>query len=120
MVKRKEIPRNSRLHILATLHKFEGWSDVLLGKAAGGDVLGLQTIQAGVAHKAASELLPLTTLHSHLLKIAWITVSEIDLVFKRPLDEKTSVLKAALYSKGDDFGQDDVTKAWLMLNHKIL
>jgi len=116
---------------LATLHKFDGWSDVLLLGAAGGFDYGMKewSISAGYKNPAIGKFV-----------IAYLTFdsdkdpvgpagkdigSEIDLLYAKKLTKRLSFLaKAAFYNADDGYytggnlkGNNDVTKYWLQLDY---
>ncbi len=122
---------------LATLHKFDGWSDVLLKGAAKGFYYGMNElcISAGYKSKAIGKLM-----------VAYLNFkadkdqgalnskdigSEIDVLYAKKLTKRLSFLaKAAFYSADDGYcigatcnskkalGTKDVTKYWLQLDYK--
>ncbi len=115
---------------LATLHKFDGWSDVLLKGAALGFDYGMKEWCFSVGYKNPT---------IGKLMIAYLTFdsdkdtpvgksigSEIDALYAKKLTKRLSFLaKAAFYSadngyytRGNLLGTKDVTKYWVQLNYK--
>jgi len=115
---------------LATLHKFDGWSDVLLTGAAKGFDYGMEEwcISAGYKNPMIGKLM-----------IAYLTFdsdkdpgsgkdigSEVDLLYAKKLTKRLSFLaKAAFYNADNGYyargglnGTKDVTKYWLQLDYK--
>ncbi|WP_029522775.1 hypothetical protein [Persephonella sp. KM09-Lau-8] len=116
---------------LATLHKFDGWSDQLLAGAAGGFDYGMKEwcISAGYKNPTIGKLM-----------IAYLTFdsdkdpgtigksigSEIDALYAKKLTKRLSFLaKAAWYDADNGYytggnlkGDKDVTKYWLQLDYK--
>jgi len=114
---------------LATLHKFEGWSDVLLKGAAGGFDYGMNEIKVSLGYK-----------HQTFGKftIAYLNFksdkdqpglgdkigSEWDFAYSKKINKNLSVLlKGALYNAdkgyitgGNTLGTKDTTKYWVQLN----
>jgi hypothetical protein len=103
----------------ATLHKFNGWSDVLLGKAAGGDPDGIEDLSGtvGYKHKSLGKLL-LVYHQFDSIENSKDYGNEIDLVYVKKIKGIEVVAKAAFYDGGDDFGQD-TKKFWLMAVYKF-
>ncbi len=119
---------------LATLHKFDGWSDVLLKGAAKGFKYGLKELCVSAGYKSKS---------IGKFMVAYLTFdadkdqvelgnstdigSEVDVLYAKKLTKRLSFLaKAAFYSADDGYvftgnkiaGTKDVTKYWLQLNYK--
>ncbi|WP_457642918.1 hypothetical protein [Persephonella sp.] len=120
---------------LATLHKFDGWADVMLSGAAKGFYYGMKEwcISAGYKNPVIGKLM-----------IAYLKFdsdkdpgfgksigSEVDLLYAKKLTKRLSFLaKAAYYNadngycisecnnKEDALGKNDVTKYWLQLDYK--
>ncbi len=116
---------------LATLHKFDGWSDVLLTGAAKGFDYGMKEwcLAAGYKNPEIGKFM-----------IAYLTFdsdkdpgtigksigSEIDALYSKKLTKRLSFLAKAAwyngdngyYTRGDLKGKDDVTKYWLQLDYK--
>lgn len=105
----------------ATLHKFEGWSDVMLGKVANGDPNGLSDFNLGINGTIQGLGSYGVKYHKYgSVKDSLDYGSEIEVLFKYPICELTTLLyKAAIYSKGEDFASEDVTKHWFMTNFSI-
>ena len=105
----------------ATLHKWEGWSDVLLSKAAGGDPLGLKAASVNLGWNGGQAGKFNVIYHKFdSVEDSLDYGSEVDFVYKYVIDDKNSVvLKGAQYSKSDDLGNNDVSKYWLMTSHSL-
>lgn len=101
---------------LATLHKFNGWSDQFLGTPA----QGLDDIYATVAGKADIGKWAVT-FHSYSANEASDTVddlgSEINAVFNTKVSGFPLGVKLASYSAGDI--KADTTKVWLWTGYKF-
>ena len=101
---------------LATLHKFNGWSDVLSGHAAAGNDDGLKDLNftIGYATKSLGEAM----LVYHKFDSVKNDVdfgSEIDLLYKKKLAPKVTLLvKAALYNNESNSALLDTNKYWVM------
>ncbi|WP_457628720.1 hypothetical protein [Persephonella sp.] len=119
---------------LATLHKWDGWADVMLTGAAKGFYYGMKEwcVSAGYKNPALGKVM-----------VAYLTFdadktqpgigtsigSEVDLLYAKKLTKRLSFLaKAAMYN-GDNgycidsacgtvYGKNDVTKYWLQLDYK--
>jgi len=106
----------------ATLHKFNGWADVFLGRTATGNANGLEdlSLKVGYASKEFGKALAIyhefdaeTGANSDL-------GDELDLLYvtKIPSIKGLSAMaKASFYNAGD--AGNDVTKYWLMLDYKF-
>ncbi|WP_456463930.1 hypothetical protein [Persephonella sp.] len=117
---------------LATNHKFDGWSDVMLTGAAFGFDYGMKEWCFSVGYKNP-------TLGK--VMIAYLTFdsdkdpvgpagknigSEIDALYAKKLTKRLSFLAKAAWYNGDDgyyndgvpYGRNDVTKYWLQLDYK--
>lgn len=105
---------------LATLHKFNGWSDQFLGTPKE----GLSDLYASIGGKAAGGKWDIIY-HKFDADKASATVddlgSEIDAVYTRSFTKHYSVgVKLASYSAGDaSAGKVDTDKVWLWLNAKF-
>lgn len=105
---------------LATLHKFNGWSDQFLGTPKE----GLSDLYASIGGKAAGGKWAIIY-HKFDADKASATVddlgSEIDAVYTRNFTKHYSVgVKLASYSAGDaSAGKVDTDKVWLWLNAKF-
>jgi hypothetical protein len=101
---------------LATLHKFNGWSDQFLGTPA----QGLDDMYATVAGKAAGGSYAVT-FHSYSANEASDTVddlgSEINAVFNTKISGFPLGVKAAVYSAGDI--KVDTTKVWIWTGYSF-
>ena len=123
---------------LATLHKFDGWSDVLLAGAAKGFYYGLNElcVSVGYKNKAFGKFM-----------VAYLDFqadkdqgdlgskdigSEVDVLYAKKLTKRLSFLaKAAFYNADNGYcigatcnsstakGRNDVTKYWLQLDYKF-
>lgn len=99
----------------ATLHGFNGWSDVMLGKAAGGDTSGLKdfSLTAGYGSKLLGKIMGVYHKFDSIygnMDYGW----EIDLLYKRRISKNFSIVaKTALY-QGDGTNFTDVEKYWVM------
>ncbi|WP_075187628.1 alginate export family protein [Teredinibacter haidensis] len=95
---------------LATLHKWQGWSDKFLGTPAS----GIKDIYAGVSGKAGPVKLSLTY-HDFTSDYGSIDLgSEIDAVAVYPINKNVkTVLKYANYSA--DSHATDTSKVWFMV-----
>ena len=98
---------------LATLHKFNGWSDQFLGTPG----VGLNDLYATVAGKAAGGKWS-ATFHSYAVDEASSTVddlgTELNVVFTTKVADFPVGIKYAMYSAGDqDAGKVDTDKLWL-------
>lgn len=105
---------------LATLHGFDGWSDVLLGKAAGGEPKGLTDFFLTVEFERPS---------LGKLELIWHRFGsvqenldfgkEVNLLYSRKLSPNQSLmLKSAFYEAGKDFGKD-TRKLWVMYTYRL-
>lgn len=101
---------------LATLHKFNGWSDQFLGTPA----QGLDDMYATVAGQAAGGSYAVT-FHSYSANEASDTVddlgSEINAVFNTKISGFPLGVKAAVYSAGDI--KVDTTKVWIWTGYSF-
>jgi hypothetical protein len=98
----------------ATLHAFNGWSDVLLGKAAGGDPIGLRDANATIGYADKSLGKVLFVYHKFdSFKDSEDYGSEYDLLYVKKIKDVKLIVKTAFYREGDDLGQD-TAKFWLM------
>jgi len=110
---------------LATLHKFNGWSDVLLGRMATGNKNGLEDVCVKVGYKTKEFGKALAIYHKFDAETGANSDlgDEIDLLYvtKVPSIAGLSVMaKAAFYDAGDaGAGYNDTTKYWLMLDYKF-
>lgn len=115
---------------LATLHKFNGWSDVFLKYTAGSNNYGLKDLYGSVGLK--NPLLGTFAAVYHRLGSVKNLPSggkdfgnEIDLLWSKKLIKNLSVAaKYAKYNansdaKGSKVGDKDTTKLWLMLVYKF-
>ena len=116
---------------LATLHKFDGWSDVLLAGAAKGFDYGLDEWCFSVGYKNATigkVMVAYLTFDSD--KDPGVTGksigSEVDVLYAKKLTKRLSFLaKAAFYNADNGYythgnlkGTKDVNKYWLQLDYK--
>ncbi|WP_345973151.1 hypothetical protein [Sulfurimonas diazotrophicus] len=107
---------------LATLHKFQGWADVFLGRTAGSNNDGLADLsgELGFAAPGFGKVLGLYHKFDALSGVNKDLGSEFDVLYanKVPgIKDLAFLAKAAFYSKGDT--GNDVTKAWLQLDYKF-
>ncbi len=105
---------------LATLHKFNGWSDQFLGTQG----VGLNDMYATVAGKAAGGKWS-ATFHSYAANEASSTVddlgTELNVVFSTKVADFPVGIKYAMYSAGDqDAGKVDTDKLWLWTGYSFL
>ncbi|WP_457642287.1 hypothetical protein [Persephonella sp.] len=116
---------------LATNHKWDGWSDVLLAGAAGGFDGGLKElcISAGYKNPALGKIMVAYLTFNSDKSIGGIgksVGSEIDALYAKKLTKRLSFLaKAAFYNADNGYytggslnGTKDVTKYWLMLDYQ--
>lgn len=111
---------------LATLHKFQGWADVFLGRTASSNNDGLADANAklGYAAPGFGKVLGIYHKFDALSGTDKDLGSEIDVLYanKVPAVNNLNFLaKAAFYTKGDTgIGSDyDVTKVWAQLDYKF-
>jgi hypothetical protein len=106
---------------LATLHKFNGWSDQFLNTPKE----GLQDLYASIGGKAGASGKWAVVLHKFDADQASATVddlgTEIDAVYKHSFTKNYSGgIKLAAYQAGDDTaGKVDTNKVWLWINAKF-
>jgi hypothetical protein len=100
----------------ATLHAFNGWSDVLLGKVAGGNNDGLKDLSFKVGLKNKKYGKAMLVYHRFDSLVNSVTYgSEIDLLYaKKVSDSTTLILKAALYENGGNTALTNTKKYWVM------
>jgi hypothetical protein len=100
----------------ATGHKFNGWADVLLGRAGGGHNDGLKDLYVTVGYGSKSFGKTMVVYHKFDSSVNGVDLgSEIDLLYKKKLNENVAlVAKAAIYSKGGSTTTSDTKKYWLM------
>jgi hypothetical protein len=115
---------------LATLHKFDGWSDVLLKGAALGFDYGMKELCVSVGYKSPTigkVMLAYLTFDSDKDTPVGDSIgSEIDVLYAKKLTKRLSFLaKAAFYNADDGYytrgnlkGTSDVTKYWIQLDYK--
>ena len=117
---------------LATLHKFDGWSDVLLKGAANGFDYGLNEIclSAGYKDKNIGKVMVAYLLFkadkNQTQTGSKDIGSEIDALYAKKLTKKLSFLtKVAFYNADKGYvtgggvnGTKDVTKLWIQLDYK--
>ncbi len=113
---------------LATAHKFQGWSDVLIGKELSGDPNGLKDVllTIGYATKKTGKLL--LRFHKYDSKINDLDYGkEFEFLYVKKVTKRLGLLvKGAFYRAGDDAGfpmnnpsvNEDVTKTWFQLTYK--
>jgi hypothetical protein len=98
---------------LATLHKFNGWSDQFLGTPA----VGLNDVYATVAGKAGSGKWS-ATFHSYAADEASATIddlgTELNVIYTTKISDFPVGIKYAMYTAGDqDAGKVDTDKLWI-------
>ena len=117
---------------LATLHKFDGWADVLLAGAAGGFDYGMNEwcVSAGYKNPTIGKLmvayLKFESDKDPAGSVGDNIGSEIDALYAKKLTKRLSFLaKAAWYNADDGYytggslkGTQDTTKYWLQLDYK--
>ncbi len=97
----------------ATLHAFNGWSDVLAGKAANGDSNGLKDAYGTVGYDGKKYGKFLFVFHKFdSVKESLDYGKEYDLQYVKMIKGVKFLAKAAFY-EADNFGKD-TTKFWLM------
>ena len=100
----------------ATLHKFDGWSDTLLGLAANGTRQGLEVASVGTKVKTRRGTFGLYYLDFNSVIEDLDYGSEVDFVYTNKIKPNLVwQLKSAYYMKADDSPTDDRTIVWLML-----
>ncbi len=111
---------------LATLHKWQGWADVFLGRTKGGNKDGLQDLNLRLGYKAKGfgKLLGVYHMFSAIEGDKTDLGTEIDALYANKVpgvNNMNFLVKAAFYSHGDEgIGADyDVTKGWLQLDYKF-
>ena len=100
---------------LATLHKFNGWSDVMASRAATGDANGFSDLFVSVG---LNDVIGMPSLSYHVFNSVTNDIeygSEIDFsVSKKVSDRLTLSAKAAIFSAGDASPLSDTNKFWIM------
>ena len=100
---------------LATLHKFNGWSDVMASRAATGDANGFSDLFVSVG---LNDVIGMPSLSYHVFNSVTNDIeygSEIDFsVSKKVSDRLTLSAKAAIFSAGDASALSDTNKFWIM------
>ena len=116
---------------LATLHKFDGWSDALLKGAANGFDYGLNEykLSAGYTHKQIGKfLISYFIFNSAKSQPSGKKVgTEVDVAYIKKLNKYISFLaKAAFYnakdgyySNGNLIAKKDINKYWLQIDYKF-
>ncbi len=107
---------------LATLHKFQGWADVFLGRTSGSNNDGLADMSAKIGYAAPGlgKLLGVYHKFDALTGENDDLGSEIDVLYANRVPGVNNLdflAKAAFYSMGDS--GNDVTKAWVQLDYKF-
>lgn len=107
---------------LATLHKFQGWADVFLGRTASSNNNGLKdaNVKVGYAFKEYGKVMGIYHKFNAVNGANANLGSEIDALYVNKLPKVKNVdflAKAAFYSKGDT--GNDVTKFWVQLDYKF-
>ena len=112
---------------LATAHKFQGWSDVLLPLEIKGNPNGLRDFYISAGYKAKDFGKGLIRFHRYRSVGGSDYGNEWEFLYVRKLTKRLGFLaKAALYKAGDDLGfpvndptkNKDVSKYWLQLVYK--
>lgn len=97
---------------LATLHKFEGFADVLLSKSANGDPLGVQDRELRLGFGRGNVILhdfSSDALHKDYGR-------ELDLSYQTTFRPVALLFKGAFYQAGRDFGKS-TTKLWVVVEY---
>ncbi|WP_345987762.1 hypothetical protein WCX18_10980 [Sulfurimonas sp. HSL1-2] len=107
---------------LATLHKFQGWADVFLGRTSGSNNDGLADLSGTLGYAAAGFGKVLGVYHKFdaLSGANKDLGSEFDVLYANKVPgvkDLAFLAKAAFYSKGDT--GNDVTKVWAQLDYKF-
>ncbi|MHC3993923.1 hypothetical protein ACXWTF_03790 [Thiomicrolovo sp. ZZH C-3] len=108
---------------LATLHKFQGWADVFLGRTAGSNNDGLADLSGKLGYAAPGFGKVLGVYHKFdaLSGANKDLGSEFDVLYANKVPgvkDLAFLAKAAFYSKGDT--GNDVTKVWAQLDYKFM
>ncbi|WP_416768782.1 hypothetical protein ACM66T_03690 [Sulfurimonas sp. ST-25] len=108
---------------LATLHKFQGWADVFLGRTAGSNNDGLADLSGklGFAAPGVGKVLGVYHKFDALSGANKDLGSEFDVLYANKVPgvkDLAFLAKAAFYSKGDT--GNDVTKVWAQLDYKFM
>jgi len=115
---------------LATLHKFEGWSDVLLRGAANGFDYGMNELKVSVGYKhpiAGKFTISYLDFESDKSQPTGDSIgSEWDFAYSKKFGKYfTFLVKGALYNAdngyytgGQRYGTNDTTKYWVQLDFK--
>jgi len=100
----------------ATGHKFNGWSDVLLGKISSGNNDGLKDFNLTIGYASKSFGKSMLVYHKFdSVKNNTNFGSEIDFLYKKKiLSQIDLLLKIALYDNGDNSSFVDTNKYWIM------
>jgi len=111
---------------LATLHKFQGWADVFLGRTASSNNDGLAdaNVKLGYAAPGLGKVLGIYHKFDALTGTDKDLGSEIDVLYANAVpgvNNLAFLAKAAFYTKGDTgIGSDyDVNKVWAQLDYKF-
>jgi hypothetical protein len=104
---------------LATLHKFNGWSDQFLGTPG----VGLNDLYATVAGKAGGGKWS-ATFHSYAADEASATIddlgTELNVIYTTKISDFPVGIKYAMYTAGDqDAGKVDTDKLWIWTGYKF-
>ncbi|WP_299263753.1 alginate export family protein [uncultured Psychrosphaera sp.] len=104
---------------LATLHKFNGWSDQFLGTPG----VGLNDLYATIAGKAGGGKWS-ATFHSYAADEASATVddlgTELNVIYTTKISDFPVGIKYAMYTAGDqDAGKVDTDKLWIWTGYKF-
>jgi len=111
---------------LATLHKFQGWADVFLGRTANSNNNGIAdaNVKVGYAGKGFGKVLGIYHKFDALAGAQKDLGQEFDALYANKVPGVNNLdflAKAAFYTKGDTgIGSDyDVTKFWAQLDYKF-
>ncbi len=111
---------------LATLHKFQGWADVFLGRTASSNNNGLMDLNGklGYASKDLGKILGIYHKFDAQTGSIKDLGQEFDVMYANTVPGVNNLgflAKAAFYTKGDTgIGSDyDVTKVWAQLDYKF-
>ena len=100
----------------ATGHKFNGWSDVLLGKTLSGNDDGLRDVYLAIGYESNLFGKSMVAYHKFNSKENSVALgSEIDILYKKKVSSNVSfLLKMALYNNDGNTSFDNTKKYWFM------
>ena len=100
----------------ATGHKFNGWSDVLLGKISSGNNDGLKDFNLTIGYESQSFGKGMFVYHKFDSVINTTNFgSEVDFLYKKKIFSQIDfLLKIALYDNGDNSSLVATNKYWIM------